>query len=208
MDLHNSTSSVYFLCFPPSFLLGFLVLVSYLLLLSLLSCAPTPAPPRLLFLCSFCSSEVYWISADSWNAEDKRGALLSEKWYCTVPERVVRLCLCVCVRLRERGRGTDAEVIDGGNGKLCVLMFFLKERWRQYEPRERKWTALTPVQPRLFRFSIPVAFRQRKCQILLSWQMGDEVQMYIYSHLQAAMILVLFIKSVLWQLILLCPVRL
>ena len=47
--------------------------------LSQLPCAPPPPlpppPSSPLFLCSFCSSEVYWISADSWNAEDKRGAL-------------------------------------------------------------------------------------------------------------------------------------
>lgn len=64
---------------------------------------PHHHPPP-LFLCSFCSSEVYWISADSWNAEDKEGSrsmLLLEKWYCTVDERAA--CVFVCVWWRVRG---------------------------------------------------------------------------------------------------------
>lgn len=49
--------------------------------------------------------------------------LLAEKWYCTVDEWAPCLCASVC----QRGRGTDGEVMDGGNGEHCVLMFLLKE---------------------------------------------------------------------------------
>lgn len=94
-------------------------LVSHLCLSSLLSCAPPPpAPLSPLFLCSFCSSEVYWINADSWNAEDKRGAQCSSQRNGIAAWMSER---CVCVRLLQQGEGSWCRGYRQRKwGALCV----------------------------------------------------------------------------------------
>lgn len=138
-------------------------------------CAPPPPPPPSspLFLCSFCSSEVYWISADSWNAEDKRGALAAPLWEMVLHRGWVSggfVYICVCVRL---------SLLEG-EGNWC----------RGY--RQRKWGALCfDVSP------------ERRCErsghkhqiFSLLWSLtrrwwSTEI------HLSAAVILVLIIKAV------------
>lgn len=100
---------------PP---LGFFSSPTFASLLCSVVHPPPPAPLSPLFLCSFCSSEVYWINADSWNAEDKRGAQCSSQrngiavW---MSER------CVCVRLLQQGEGSWCRGYRQRKwGALCV----------------------------------------------------------------------------------------